>query len=134
MFPYLVASFLIIIALPCIDRKQRILRMSLMLTFGVLQGIMIGPLITLAIDVDPNIVRSALLITVCVFGSFSAMSIMSKRREWLYLGSILNSFCLFLLFMSFFPGSAFAYHISLYGGLFMFCGYVLYDTQVTILH
>ena len=126
----MIAMILIVIILPCMNRKNKLLRISLIFGFGILQGIVLGPMIETAIDIDPNIVRSAFLITICVFASFSAMSLMSKRREWLYLGSILNSFCLFLLFMSFFRGSAFYYHISLYGGLFLFCGYILYDTQV----
>lgn len=122
----------IVILIACLDRKRKLFRISLMISFGILQGIMLGPLIAMTIEIDGNIVRSAILVTVCVFGSFTAMSLMSKKREWLYLGSILNSFCLFLFFMSFFPSSVFGYHISLYGGLIMFCGYVLYDTQVII--
>ena len=132
MFPYIIGMVLIIILIACLDRSRKLLRISLMVTFGILQGIILGPLIYMAIEIDANIVRSAILVTVCVFGSFTAMSLMSKKREWLYLGSILNSFCLFLFFMSFFPSSVFGYHISLYGGLIMFCGYVLYDTQVII--
>merc|ERR1712154_217775 len=51
--------------------------------------------------------------------------------SYLYLGSLLNSFCLFLLFMRIFPTS-FGYELSLYGGLLMFIGYVFYDTQQII--
>ena len=99
--------------------------------FGLLQGIVIGPLVNEAIDIDPIIVRAAFVLTLCVFASFSIIAMLTKKKKYLYLGSMLNSFCMFLLFMRIFP-TAYGYELSLYGGLIMFIGYVFYDTQQII--
>ena len=68
------------------------------LLFGLFQGIIIGPIVNEAIDVDPNIVRHAFVLTLCVFLSFSMIAMMTKNKKYLYLGGLLNSFCLFLFY------------------------------------
>merc|ERR1719334_1660083 len=130
-FPYILALFAVMISIACIPREHFFTRIGLALFFGFLQGIVIGPLIQEAVDMDPFIVRAALVLTLCVFVSFSLIAMMTKNKTYLYLGSMLNSFCLFLLFMRIFPTS-FGYELSLYGGLLMFIGYVFYDTQQII--
>jgi len=131
IFPYLLTSFLIIIALGLIDRSKKLLRICLILTFGVMQGIIIGPLINMAIEIDANIVRSAFLLTFIVFASFSFLAMTTQKRMYLLIGSILSSLLFFMLFLSLFP-SQFGYHVSLFGGLILFPCYVYYDTQVII--
>ena len=131
IFPYILALIAVMVSIACIPREHFFVRIGLALFFGFLQGIVIGPLVNQAIDVDPFIVRAALALTVCVFVSFSMIAMMTKNKTYLYLGSLLNSFCLFLLFMRIFPTS-FGYELSLYGGLVMFIGYVFYDTQQII--
>merc|ERR1719474_2063648 len=130
-FPYILAMIAVMIAIACIPREHFFVRIGLALFFGFLQGIIIGPLVNEAIDMDPFIVRAALVLTLCGFASFSMIAMMTKNKKCLYLGSMLNSFCLFLLFMRIFPTS-FGYELSLYGGLIMFIGYVFYDTQQII--
>lgn len=131
-FPYIALTIAVILSIACIPREHFCLRVCLAVLFGFLQGVVIGPLVNEAIDIDPMIVRAALVLTLCVFASFSMMAMMAKKsKKWLYLGSMLNSFCLFLLFMRIFPTS-FGYELSLYGGLLMFIGYVFYDTQQII--
>jgi len=131
LFPYILLLFVIMIGIAVTPKKQFLLRIGLAMSFGLVQGIVIGPLIQEAIDVDPQIVRAALVLTLCVFASFSMIAMMTRNKRYLYLGSMLNSFCLFLIFMSIFPTS-FGYQLSLYGGLAMFIGYVFYDTQQII--
>lgn len=131
VFPYILGLVAIMISIACIPKERFLTRIGLTFLFGLLQGIVIGPIINEAIDVDPNIVRYAFILTLCVFLSFSMIAMMTKNKKYLYLGSMLNSFCLFLLFMNIFPTS-FGYQLSLYGGLIMFVGYVFYDTQIII--
>merc|ERR1719295_551623 len=131
VFPYIFALIAVMVSIACIPREHFFVRIGLALFFGFLQGIVIGPLVNEAIDMDPFIVRAALVLTLCVFVSFSMIAMMTKNKTYLYLGSMLNSFCLFLLFMRIFPTS-FGYELSLYGGLIMFIGYVFYDTQQII--
>merc|ERR1719295_967931 len=131
VFPYILALIAVMVSIACIPREHFFVRIGLALFFGFLQGIIIGPLVNEAIDMDPFIVRAALVLTLCVFVSFSMIAMMTTDKKCLYLGSMLNSFCLFLLFMRVFPTS-FGYELSLYGGLIMFMGYVFYDTQQII--
>eukprot|EP00483_Globobulimina_turgida_P001262 UN01264 len=128
VLPYILGLLFIMILIACVPKDKFFIRIGLAMLFGLLQGIVIGPLINEAIDIDPQIVRAAFVLTLCVFISFSIISMMTKNKKYLYLGSMLNSFCFFLLFMNIFPTS-FGYQLSLYGGLIMFIGYVFYDTQ-----
>eukprot|EP01084_Bolivina_argentea_P185423 319746_1 len=131
VFPYIFGLLFIIVALACIPKNRFFMRIGLAMMFGLFQGIIIGPLISNAIDIDPQIVRAAFVLTLCVFLSFSIIAMMTKNKKYLYLGSMLNSFGLFLFFMTIFPTS-FGYQLSLYGGLIMFVGYIFYDTQQII--
>ena len=130
-FPYIIALFAVMISIHCVSRERFFVRIGLAMLFGLLQGIVIGPLVNEAIDIDPVIVRAAFVLTLCVFASFSIIAMLTKKKKYLYLGSMLNSFCMFLLFMRIFP-TAYGYELSLYGGLIMFIGYVFYDTQQII--
>ena len=131
VWPYIIALLAIMISIHCVPKERFFPRIGLALSFGFIQGVIIGPIVNEAIDIDPMIVRAALLLTLCVFTSFSIVAMLTKSKKYLYLGSMLNSFCIFLLFMRIFPTS-FGYELSLYGGLIMFVGYVFYDTQVII--
>jgi FtsH-binding integral membrane protein len=111
------------------------LRQGLLLTFCLCQGFSLSPLIDHAVDVDPSIILMAAVSTFLVFASFTLCSLFSKRRSHLYLGSILSS-ATFILFGSSILNSYFyfrgLYMLQLYGGLIIFCLYVLYDTQKII--
>lgn len=52
-------------------------------------GFNLGPVMHLLVELEPMIVVQALLYTVCAFVSFSAISLFSKRRSYLFLGSII---------------------------------------------
>ncbi|CAN0865516.1 Bax inhibitor 1, partial [Linum grandiflorum] len=77
---------------------------------GFLQGASIGPLIELAIDVDPSLLITAFVRTAIAFGCFSAAAMVAKRREYLYLAGLLSSGLSILFWLHFasmiFGGSA----------------------------
>lgn len=109
----------------------------LFLAFTFFKGVAIAPLVGQAIRFDPAIVTSALLLTAGVFAIFSALALFSKRREYLYLGGILGSALWVILGTSMlawvFPGMrGLAFNVNLYGGLLLFVGYVVLDTQMIV--
>merc|ERR1712000_458848 len=73
--------------------------------------------------------------TVTVFACFSASAIMAKRRSYLFLGGILSSAISLMFLLSFaniFFQSSNLYALQLYGGLMVFSGYVVFDTQLIL--
>eukprot|EP00005_Dracoamoeba_jomungandri_P003916 CAMPEP_0174259446 /NCGR_PEP_ID=MMETSP0439-20130205/8266_1 /TAXON_ID=0 /ORGANISM="Stereomyxa ramosa, Strain Chinc5" /LENGTH=233 /DNA_ID=CAMNT_0015343335 /DNA_START=36 /DNA_END=737 /DNA_ORIENTATION=+ len=110
-------------------------RLGMLLGLGFFQGCSIGPLIAYALHVDPNMIVTAFALTLAIFGSFSGFALFSKRRSMLYLGGFLFSGLSMLFWMSFlnlFFGSVFIFNLSLYGGLLLFCGFIVFDTQLVI--
>jgi FtsH-binding integral membrane protein len=110
-------------------------RVGILFGFAFLKGLTIGPLIATAIKVDPSIVPTAFLGTASVFGCFSACAIFAERRSFLYLGGLLSSALSLMFTMSLiniFIGSAMVHLFQLYFGLLMFCGFVIFDTQLII--
>lgn len=73
--------------------------------------------------------------TTVVFVSFSISSLLAERGRWLYLGgtliSLLNIMVLFS-FVNLLLRWSFFYQAHLYIGLFLMCGFVMYDTQLII--
>lgn len=73
--------------------------------------------------------------TIVIFVSFSISSLLAERGRWLYLGgtliSLLNIMVLFS-FVNLFLRWAIFYQAYLYIGLFLMCGFVIYDTQLII--
>eukprot|EP00019_Armaparvus_languidus_P012063 CAMPEP_0168579592 /NCGR_PEP_ID=MMETSP0420-20121227/311_1 /TAXON_ID=498008 /ORGANISM="Pessonella sp." /LENGTH=164 /DNA_ID=CAMNT_0008613583 /DNA_START=274 /DNA_END=768 /DNA_ORIENTATION=- len=110
-------------------------RFATLTAFGFLKGCSIGPLVSQVLHQDSSIVMTALLGTSVVFASFSAAALFAKRRSYLYLGGFLGS-CLSLLFwgglINMFFRSTMFFNVQLYLGLLMFCGYVIFDTQLIV--
>lgn len=82
-----------------------------------------------------RIVTVAFLGTVIVFGSFTGTALYSRRRKYVYLGGILLTALNVLVFLSIFSvlyNTTFFTMMNLYGGLILFCFYVIYDTQMII--
>ncbi|KAB1216018.1 Bax inhibitor 1 [Morella rubra] len=100
---------------------------------AVFEGASIGPLIDLAIEIDPSILVSAFGGTALAFGCFSAAALLARRREYLYLGGLLSSGLSILLWLHFasaiFGGSAAIFKFELYFGLLVFVGFTIVDTQ-----
>ena len=107
----------------------------LLCAYGFCQGLSIGPLIELAVVIDPSVLLTAFVLTANIFLCFSLTSLFVPRRSHLALASVLSSSLSFLccigLLSLFFP-TVLAYKLQLYLGLLVFCGYIVADTQVII--
>jgi len=115
--------------------KQQQKRLILLGTVAFLKGTAIGPLVHLAMTIDPTIVFTALAGTALIFGCFSAAAMCAKRRSYLYLIGFLSSAASLLCLLSLvnlFLRSSELQLVQVYGGLMVFCGYVVYDTQLII--
>jgi len=101
------------------------------------QGMALAPLLLVAAAVNPSIIFTSLLATSAVFGCFTLASLLTPRRSFMYLGgylaSAITTFMVLRLVSWLLPGmSKFAYGLELYGGLLVFSGYVLFDTQLVV--
>ena len=59
----------------------------------------------------------------------------APRGKWLYLGGTLislSNMMVLLLMANIFMRSSLLYHLELYVGLFMMCGFIIYDTQLIV--
>jgi len=128
-----IAMFGLLIWANITPKEQVGKRFLLLLGFGFFQGAAVGPLINQVLRVDPAIVTTAFLGTVCVFACFSAASLFATRRSLLYIGGLVSSGLSFLFLASFvnlFIRSTAVFNIQLYVGLLVFCGFVIFDTQL----
>uniref|UniRef100_A0A803LUG3 Bax inhibitor 1 n=1 Tax=Chenopodium quinoa TaxID=63459 RepID=A0A803LUG3_CHEQI len=111
-------------------------RVGLLMTAAAFEGASIGPLVDLAIQVDPSLLVSAFVGCAIAFGCFSAAAMFAKRREFLYLGALLSSGVSILFWLHFasslFGGYAAIFKFELYFGLLVFVGYIVFDTQQII--
>jgi FtsH-binding integral membrane protein len=101
------------------------------------QGASLGPLIAAAVAMDSGLVLTAFLGTAALFACFSAAALVSRRRSLLYIGGSLSAAISCFMVMRFatwlLPGArSMAFQAELYGGLLVFIGYVLFDTQVIV--
>lgn len=110
-------------------------RTKLLLTFGVLMGISIGPLVEFALEVDQFIVLQALFGAAAVFACFTGAALTSSNRLSMFAVSFISTFfsylMLFTVFSLFFRTAAYEV-FYLYGGLVCFSLYVAVNTQVMI--
>ncbi|GFZ16551.1 BAX inhibitor 1 [Actinidia rufa] len=118
-------------------------RVALLMAAALFQGASIGPLIDLAIRIDPSLTKvfyyvGSILVSAFVgcgvaFGCFSVAAMLARRREYLYLGGLLSSGLSILFWLHFassiFGGSAALFKFELYFGLLVFVGYIVVDTQ-----
>lgn len=97
-----------------------------------LSGYTLAPLIE-AVD-DTGLVLTALVATAAVFGSFSGAALLAPRRSYLFLGGFLTAGLSSLLILSLFRflGPDLAFRVDVYGGLVLFSGFVVFDTQMII--
>ena len=109
--------------------------MGYLSAFAFFSGMSLGPLLDMAVRIEPSIVPTAFLGTSVIFICFSLASLLSRDRKFLYLGGILMSalsWMLMLGLMNIFLGSRLIFQLNLYGGLVVMCGFVLYDTQLIV--
>ena len=110
-------------------------RLYYLLGFAGCTGLCLGPLMDMAMHLNPRIIPMSLLSTCLVFGSFSLSSIFSSHNKWLYLGGGLMSMLSVMTFVSLinlFIGSYYLFQAQLYLGLVVFCVFVMYDTALII--
>jgi FtsH-binding integral membrane protein len=107
----------------------------LLAAYGFCQGASLGPLIEMAVYIDPSLIITAFVLTANIFFCFTLTSLFIPRRSLMALASLLSSSLTFLVCLSllsiFFP-TVWAYKVQLYLGLVTFCGYIIVDTQSII--
>jgi len=64
---------------------------GLMSATALFTGVYLSPLINLAIDVDPQIVMTAFLLTTIIFVCFTLSALLTQKRTYLYLGGKKNT-------------------------------------------
>ncbi|KAI4377932.1 hypothetical protein MLD38_015485 [Melastoma candidum] len=108
-------------------------RVGLLMAASLFEGASIGPLIDLAIRIDPSVLISAFVGSALAFACFSSAAMLARRREYLYLGGLLSSGVSMLMWLHFasiiFGGHAAMFKFELYFGLLVFVGYMVVDTQ-----
>jgi len=102
-------------------------------------GYLVGPVMHHLAEFEPQILYSAVGITVVIFGSFTGIALFTKRRSMLFLGGIISSIVSAMFWyrmVSWMFGSRFGMSYDSMGylmtGLFVACLYVIYDTQMII--
>jgi len=111
-------------------------RMGFMWALAFCMGFLVGPAMHQICEFDPSIIMNAVFITGVMFASFTAVSVYSKRRSYLFLGGIISS-----LMSAMFMYRLFSWitgYGSMYGmgylmiSLLVACMYIIYDTQMII--
>ena len=103
--------------------------------FGFCTGFSMGPPLDAVLDINPSIIPTAFLGSCVIFVSLSLAALYAERRAMLFLGGFLMSglsMMLMLLFVNIFIGSSLVMQFELYFGLLLFCGFVLFDTQLVV--
>ncbi|XVF51839.1 hypothetical protein PTKIN_Ptkin04bG0216500 [Pterospermum kingtungense] len=116
--------------IPPFEERKRV---SLLMMSALFEGASIGPLIDVAIQIDPSVLIAAFVGTALAFACFSGAAMLARRREYLYLGGLLSSGLSMLLWLHFassiFGGATALLTIEIYLGLLVFVGYMVVDTQ-----
>nr|XP_058956950.1 bax inhibitor 1-like [Pocillopora verrucosa] len=128
-------GLLIALGLTPYDGKNQNKRMGILMGFAFCTGLGLGPLMDNVIQIDASIIPTAFFATTLIFVCFTLSALWAEERKFLYLGGTLMSCLSMLCFLSLanlFLGARFFFQIQLYGGLVLFCGFVLYDTQLIV--
>jgi len=128
-------GFLLALGLTSDEPKNQLKRLGYLVGFAFCTGLGLGPLLEHVIAIEPQIISTAFFATALIFVCFSLTALWAEERSYLYLGGSLMSglsiMCLMGL-MNIFFRSTLIYQFHLYGGLVIFCGFILYDTQLII--
>merc|ERR1712158_230763 len=81
--------------------KNRGTRLSMLMAFAFLTGLGLGPLLSMAIMVNPSLVPSAFMLTSTIFACFTGAALFAPDGKYLYLGGTLLSGLSTLLFLGF---------------------------------
>jgi len=115
--------------------SSKLLRMTLLLTFGFFTGIMLGDVVGTAADIDPQLVLTAFMATCSIFACFTIASLLCKERSALYLGSTLSTALIVLSLIgavNMVTDIPLLHSVYLYVGLVVFTAYIVYDTQMIV--
>lgn len=110
-------------------------RFAILMGVAASVGLSLASIVDIALEIDPSVLITAFLMTTTVFLCFSASAMLAQRRSYLYLGAILSSGLSMLMWanlINLFWRSNAIYVTNLYVGLAIFCGYVIFDTQMII--
>merc|ERR1719277_685381 len=94
-----------------------------------------GPMLQLAMMMNPTIVPSAFMVTSVVFACFTGASLMAPDGKYLYLGGTLMSGLSTLMWLglaNIFFRSQLLFQAHIWIGLAVFCGFIMFDTQLII--
>merc|ERR1712228_1110913 len=108
---------------------------SMLMAFAFLTGLGLGPLLSMAIMVNPTIVPTAFMVTSVIFACFSGAALMAPDGKYLYLGGTLLSglsTLMWLGFLNIFFRSQLLFQAHIWIGMAVFCGFIMFDTQVII--
>jgi FtsH-binding integral membrane protein len=118
------------------NKQAEIWRYFALFGFGLCQGLNAGVLVEDLLEIDPNLLYFGVGSTLAIFGCFTGAAMLAKRRSYLYLGSMLMSGLSMLVITSLVNIFLFRTEIGdliwLYGGLALFCGFIIYDTQLIV--
>ncbi len=71
--------------------KNRNTRLGLLLGFAFMSGLGTGPLLDLAIQINPSIIPNAFMMSAVIFACFSGAALFAPDGSYLYLGGTLLS-------------------------------------------
>lgn len=115
--------------------KNRTMRLGMLLGFAFLTGLGLGPLLDVVIMVNPAIVPNAFMMSAIIFASFSGAALFAPDGQYLYLGGTLFSAMSGLMWLgiiNLFFQSQLMYQGYIWGTLLVFCGFIVWDTQMII--
>ena len=126
----------LIIYMATLPVEKKSTKISVLLTIGYIFGGTMQQLIGMYLAVRPDILMNAIGYTACMFGSFTAMSLLSKRRSFLFLGGIISTMVSCLFWMAIIR---FIFGYAIVGGfIYSMIGvvlaslYVIFDTQLVV--
>lgn len=128
-------GFILALSFTAHEQKNQLKRLGFLVGFALCSGISLGPLMEHMVRINPTIITTAFMGTCLIFVCFSMAALLAEDRKFLYLGGTLLSglsILTVLTLMNFFFRSKLVFELNLYAGLFIFCGFILYDTQLIV--
>lgn len=111
------------------------MRLSYLLGLSALMGVGTGPLLQHVIAVNPCVLVTALVGSTVIIVSLTISSLLAERAKWLHMRGTLRSLLTTLSVRSvthFYFGLSMFFYAQVQIELFLLCGFVLCQTQLTI--
>jgi len=114
-------------------QKNLIKRLAILCGLTFFMGASTAPLLDIVMKINPTIIMTAFATTSSIFACFTISALLARRRTYLFLGGILSSVLMVMMFgLLFGARSEAAIKFYLYLGVFVTLAFILYDTQVII--